>query len=266
MTSMLTSEMSLAEHPVLRGVEPEITQRLAGQARIVSVPAGAFIMAEDQAAETCWLVMRGSVRVFSSSRDGLEVTHQVLRAPAVLGAAEGLLGVPYAQSAQALEAAMLWVVPAAALLAAEAASPTLCRNLLRDAAGRLLVATHRQKTSALYAVAPQLAQTLCSFADAFGLSVAGGTQIRIPLTHIDLANTLGVAARSVARALKLWERDGLIAKRGRYLVLRDRERLLHLAECPALPMVYSSELPLLRWGRGRAGTVSPLRKRLAASA
>ena len=111
-----------------------------------------------------------------------------------------------------------------------------------------LMSTHRQKTSALYTVAPQLAHILITYADSFGLPVADGIQIRIPLGQHDLANTLGVAPRSVARALKVWMDEGTITKRGRHFVVRDPTRLAQAASNgKALPMVYSSDLPFNDW-------------------
>lgn len=252
-------------HPVFAGVEDAILEHIHTNARERVFFPGEEIAREEQPADACFLVETGSVRIFSSSEDGIEVTHQVLRAPAIFGVSECLNDLEYSHTAEPLEKTVVRMVPREVLEAATERSHALARNLLRDVSARLCVATHRQKTTALYTVAPQLAHILITYADSFGLPVADGIQIRIPLGQHDLANTLGVAPRSVARALKVWMDEGTLTKRGRHFVVRDPSRLSRAAtNGKALPMVYSSDLPLNDWEPNPVPAPSRSRNRRAA--
>jgi CRP/FNR family transcriptional regulator len=57
----------------------------------------------------------------------------------------------------------------------------------------------------------------------------GGRILDAPLTHADLASIAGTRRESVTQVLGALEDDGVISKRGRRIVLRDRERLAELA-------------------------------------
>lgn len=235
-------------HPIFSGVEESVLQHMHSHGRERVYFPGEEIAREEHPAEACFLVETGSVRIFSASEDGIEVTHQVLRAPAVFGVSECLNGLEYSHTAEPLEKTTVRAVPREVLQEATQRSHALACNLLRDVSARLCVATHRQKTTALYTVAPQLAHILITYADSFGLPVADGIQIRIPLGQHDLANTLGVAPRSVARALKVWMDEGTLTKRGRHFVVCNPARLAQAASNgKALPMVYSSDVALNAW-------------------
>jgi hypothetical protein len=92
---------------------------------------------------------------------------------------------------------------------------------------------------------------LSTYVDFFGLPVAEGLKIRIPLTQDDLANGLGVARRSITRALKSWLEDGTLLKQGRYFVVRDRARLEQAADASLLRIGYRTGMGLSKPPAGR---------------
>ena len=57
----------------------------------------------------------------------------------------------------------------------------------------------------------------------------GGPEVRLALTHTQLAARLGTVRELVARALRQLERAGIIARRRSVIVIRDPGRLAALA-------------------------------------
>ena len=252
-----------SSHPVFDGVENPVVEKLLNESILLAIGAEECLVKEGDPAGSCFVVETGSIRLYSSSDDGIQVTHQVLRAPAVYGVSECLLGLAYTESAQALEKTTVRAISKVSIDEAARSSHALAFNLLKDTSARLCVATNRQKTSALYNVGAQLAHFFVTYADAFGLPVVDGIQIRIPLSQSDLGNMLGVTSRSVARALHDWTNDGILTKRGRHFVLRDPARLAMVSR-RSLSMVFSSDLPQRDWAPKVVAPMPQLRQCVAA--
>ncbi len=244
---ILESGFTPTKHPLFDGMEPEMIESLFDQARRRRVKAGEILMHEQQKPHAVFALEHGSVRLFCLSPDGMEVTLEVLRAPALFGGIECLLGLGYMNSAQALEPVRITEIDPDAFEQAVNNSHALCHNVLRDVAALLCVSAHRQRALAFDPVPTRLAHVLLSYADAYGLPVQDGIKIRLPINQNHMASLLGVSRRSVTRALKTWSTEGVVKKKGGHYVILDVEHLAALAGEDLLPMVYSSDLPLRAW-------------------
>ena len=231
-------------HPVFKDVSDETMQEMMDRSTMSEICALSGIYNEGAASGDVHILERGSVRLFCTSDDGSQVTLEVLKAPAVFGAAECITGTCFLSSAQAMERSVVRIVPAHVFRSAVRGSPALCQNFLRDIAALFTVAAYRQRAMAFDSVEARLAQVLLSYSDAYGLPVHDGVQIRLPMSQLHMATVLGVSLRSVTRALLSWSRRGILAKRsGRYVIKNIRYLALVAGE-DQMPMVYSSDLPL----------------------
>lgn len=212
-------------HPVFEGVEREVVELIVGSALEREVAPGAHVLMEDQVDVAFFMLVKGSVKVLYRSPEGLEVVVKLFRAPAVFGEMECLTDVPYLETVQALERAVVLEVPRQHFLGALRRSHALTFNVLGDLAARLCIAAQNERSLAFHPVETRLANLLLTYVDFYGLPVPSGTRIRIPLSQDDLANALGVARRSVTRALKQWQDEDLIVKEGGCFVVRDTSRL-----------------------------------------
>jgi CRP/FNR family transcriptional regulator len=211
------------------------------------VPAETVLVEEGRGPTAVFLLEAGSVRLCSASADGEEATLEVLRAPAVFGAVDVLLGMSRSNRAETLEKARVVEIPQDVFLQAVASSHAFCQNVLRDVAAMLCVATHKQRVLALDSVAARLAHVLLSYVEAYGLPVEDGIKIRLSISQHHLASVLGVSRRSITRALKTWVDEGTITRVGRHYVVRHPDRLSIAAGERLLPVVYSSDLPQRSW-------------------
>lgn len=208
-------------HPLWAGVDPEVTRRTIALGTPRVVPAGARLCAQGDAEPRLVLLVRGSVRTSYSTADGEELMLDWLRGPALLGEAECLLGLTTQAHADALERCAVVELQRSAVTAAMSACPRFAENLARALADKLHAAHARQVALAFEPVEVRLARLLLDYAEAYGLPVPGGTKIRVPLCQDVLARDLGVARRSITRALKTWTDGGVLAKDSGCYIIRD---------------------------------------------
>lgn len=254
----LSTKLAPPSHPLFDGMEPELIESLFEQANRRKVKAGETLMHEQQKPHAVFVLEKGSVRLFCHSTDGMEVTLEVLRAPAMFGGIECLLGLVYMNSAEALEPVEIVEISPDVFEQTVNSSHALCQNVLRDVAALLCVSAHRQRALAFDPVPTRLAHVLLSYADAYGLPVPDGIKIRLPINQNHMASLLGVSRRSVTRALKNWSAKGVIVKKGGHYIICDAEHLSNLAGEDLLPMVYSSDLPLRSWVPRLIATSHPI--------
>ncbi len=236
-------------HPVFEGVEREVVEQIVARAMERTFEPLAYVLMEDTPDVSFFVLLKGSVKVLYRSPEGLEVVVKLFRAPAVFGEMECLTGVPYLETVQALERSVVLELPCAELIAALRRSHALTFNVLGDLAARLCIAAQNERSLAFHPVETRLANLLLTYLDFYGLPVPQGTRIRIPLSQDDLANALGVARRSVTRALKQWQDEDLIVKEGGCFVVRDKARLEAVTDPTLLRIGHRTGLRLERSGR-----------------
>lgn len=215
-------------HPILRGVFAEHVKMLIDGGQTKTYAPGELLLREGASELFCFFLMSGSVKVFYTSPDGLEVVVKVFGAPAVFGEMECTTGIPYLESVVAVERAKALRVPASVLQRALETSHALSLNLLRDLSARLCIAAQNENALAFLPVGVRLANLLLTYVRLYGVPVEGGTLIRVKLSQDELANGLGVARKSVSRTFKAWQEQGLVTKRAGCLVVSDVEALASL--------------------------------------
>jgi CRP/FNR family transcriptional regulator len=227
-------------------VEPAVVEEIVARAVERAFEPGACVLMEDHAELSFFILLKGSVKVLYRSPEGLEVVVKLFRAPAVFGEMECLTRVPYLETVQTLERSLVLELPQAEFMEALRRSHALTFNVLGDLAARLCIAAQNERSLAFHPVETRLAQLLLTYVDFYGLPVEGGVRIRIPLSQDDLANALGVARRSVTRALKEWQEQDLIAKEGGCYVVRAPEKLEAITDPTLLRIGHRTGARLVR--------------------
>lgn len=115
--------------------------------------------------------------------------------------------------------------------------PGLKEALIRSVGAQLHLAT-QLRLGADLPVRPRLAQLLLTVAHRFGERKVptGGPVLAIPLSQPDLAAWIVASPASVARALKAWRRDGVVATGYASLSILDVKRLRGEAMSTATPL------------------------------
>lgn len=233
--------MTLDErHPLLYGVEKPVIETLQKKAEFGRLRAGEVLWGTGRHTDNVLFVQSGTVQVFAADAQGQQVSLELFKAPALIQPSIYAGSSHYATTIATLEPATVCNLPESILVAACQKSPLLAQNVLRDHQRRLQASVQRQSYLAFGTVADRLAYLLLTYADAFGLPVEEGILIRVPMSQFDLANHIGATRRSIARAVKVLSKAGILGKRQKNLVLRDYKKLQKQIAHPPMALVHTS--------------------------
>jgi CRP-like cAMP-binding protein len=171
-----------------------------------------------------YLIKEGRVRLYQLTRDGHEVTTAVL-VPGQLFGLGALFGRRDETAlAQCLDDCYVCDAGAQDFLGILAHHPLMMAKVMMAMAKQIF---HLQETVEHLAVEParcRLARHLLSMAGA-GTPVEGGGCLLPAQTRDEMAKVIASTRETVARTLSAWRREGIVAMRGRQIVLIDAERL-----------------------------------------
>jgi CRP-like cAMP-binding protein len=191
----------------LSGVKPKLAERSFARQQLLYL--------EGAPADRLWVVRRGSVRLYKSSRRGQLLTLDALGPGEVFGAISALEQPTYPSSAQAVEAGSAWLLPREAFLRMLESEPPLALEVLRVVGRRLRDAENRLRSAALDPAPARLAQALLHSAR------AGEAHV----TRRTLAEAAGTTVETAIRVLRRFEREGWV---------RGEVGLIHVLDEPAL--------------------------------
>ena len=203
----------------------------ANAAELVVAPGGTVTLARGSAADALLLIGRGRARVERVAPDGRVVPLGYRGSGDVLG--EACLGhAPErgenAENATAMEEIEYVRLPLAALEAL-LDDPTENPGLGPAAIGLLLARqrdTEERLESLLFRnVEGRLVEFLVKAADRWGVPTPRGTLISAPITHLEIAQSIGSTRETVTLTLGALRREGLLDVAGRRLIVRDRDAL-----------------------------------------
>ncbi len=99
-------------------------------------------------------------------------------------------------------------------------NPHIYKELFSEAGWHLKTSIHLIENISLRNAYQRVAHQVLFFARNFGVSLAGGVKIRLPLTHQDVADNLGLSRETVSLSFTQLNEKGLI-KSGRNIIVPD---------------------------------------------
>ena len=216
---------ALADNPVLAQAGARTLDVLAAHSEARAWQRGERLLEEGAASDACFALVRGTVGVFYSSNDGVDVLVKIFGAPAIFGEMELLWGLPRLEYVEAFTPVVAVRMRGAELHEALRTEGALAYAMLRDVARRLCIAAYHERALAFQPVPMRLAGVLLSFAAAHGTRCDDGVVIDVPLTYEMLARCLGATTRSVDRAFATWMGEGWLARDGGRVRITDLSAL-----------------------------------------
>ncbi|WP_161992844.1 Crp/Fnr family transcriptional regulator [Aureimonas leprariae] len=226
---------AFAERIPFRGASPFASLGAAAQAALmrsasvrVLAPNEFIYMQDDEASHLCF-VRSGHIRLSYLLEDGSPVLFGILPPGDSFGELGVFEGGSYHDMATTVGNASIFRVPVAAFRALEPAHPELTLALARTIARRYRAYIALTRSLGLKTLNGRLSQAVLRLADDLD---ARATYLgrEVPavggfVTQSDLGLMARGARSNVNRALKAWERDGLIAIQERALLILNRKRL-----------------------------------------
>lgn len=170
-----------------------------------------------------FFIQKGKVKVFST---GLNGRQQIVRFAAdghILGHRGYGLNDVYPISAVAMEDSTICFIENDELYKIFMGNPAFTIGIMMFYSRELLKVETRIKNIAQMNIREKVADALLMVMENFGLNEY--KELDIPLTREDIANIVGTNTEQVSRQISDFEQEGLIAKRGRKIIISDYERL-----------------------------------------
>lgn len=180
---------------------------------------------QGQSADTVYVIDEGRVRLTTFSADGKE-RHLMIVGPNGLVGDCGLLAHPsYAVSALGATDGVAVVLPIAALLQALGRDPVLMRQHAELAAHRFRILLQQIELQGPHSGPRRVCHHLMGLLGSYGQPHPGGTVIAITFTQQEMGNICGLSRVSVSQIFTQLEREGIVARAGRHVLVRDTARL-----------------------------------------
>jgi CRP/FNR family transcriptional regulator len=135
---------------------------------------------------------------------------------------------PYPASAIAVEASVVWYLPASLARDLCQKHPTLRAAILDQVTSRLRDAHDRLRSIALERVEQRLARMLLTLADKIGQQRAGVTEVSI--TRQELADMIGTTVETTIRVTSKWQQAGIISSSRNRIALTDPRNLQKIVQ------------------------------------
>jgi CRP-like cAMP-binding protein len=212
----------LARVPLFKDLSAEGLGDLVRRVQARKVPVHANIVTQDEAGDALFVVFSGRAKVTLAAENGREVTLSVLRPGDFFGEMSIFDGAPRSANVVALEPVTVLTLQKGELMAHLQAHPQTAINLACELSRRLRRADDIIARLALQDVEGRLVAQLLELAQEDGVEIPDGFLIRRRPTQQELANMVGSCRETISRTFNTLARRGLIAPRGRSLLVTRR--------------------------------------------
>lgn len=197
---------------------------LAESAVFETIAAGGALASQGEPANALLVLARGRARVERSSGDNRVPLGY--RGPGdVIGEGCIIPGATHSENAIAMEAVELWSIEASVVRRLFASDPALASATLALVIARKREAEDRIESMLFRNVEGRLVEFLLAAADRWGVAVPKGTLIAAPITHLEIAQSIGSTRETVTVTLGLLRKAGLLDVAGRRLIITQRSAL-----------------------------------------
>lgn len=194
-------------------------------ARVRKFPKGSSIYLPTDLADSAYLLAEGRIRICSTTPEGKQSILAFVEPGELFGELAIVETAPREERAESVQAATVVLLPGDHL-----------RQLMEDVPGMALGVTkligmrrkrvERRLRSLLFrSNRERLTQLLLDLAEQYGHATTAGIELRIKLSHQDLASIIGATRETVTTVLGALQGEGLVRIQRQKLTLLDLQRL-----------------------------------------
>ena len=185
---------------------------------------------EGNPADEVYAIVEGRIRLTTYAFDGKE-RHLMIIGPNGLVGDCGLLSAKgYVVSAIAAVDVVVCAIPAAALPGILLQHPQLFRQHQQLCSMRFRIMLQHLALQGSNSARRRVCHHLLGLMNSYGEPHGGGTVISITFTQQEMGNLCGLSRVSVSNVFSQLERDGVIARSGRLVVICDAPQLVDMAK------------------------------------
>jgi len=188
-------------------------------------PAGAVLFLEKQDPRGVFVLCSGQVKLSISSSGGKTLILRIANPGEILGLIATMSGIPYEVTAETLHPCQIAYVRRDDFLCFMGKHPEVYQGAVRQLSTLYSGACEQLRTVGLSASAPEkLARVLLEWS-ADSKDTKQSTQIKLPLTHEEIAEFIGTTRETVTRTLNEFKNRQLVSLQGSTLMISNRPAL-----------------------------------------
>lgn len=211
-----------------RGLSEDSLEELAFE---TTYPAEALLFTEGQRPQGIIVVMRGQVKLSTTSADGMTMVVRIAKEGETLGLSATVLGQPHELTAQTMEPCRTKLIPREPFLAWLRANPEAALHVAHRLADEYN-STCKQMSSRLLShnIGQRLARLLLELGSRNGNGAEEAAAKYLAMTHQEMAEMIGCSRETVTRMLALFRRKHVIGRKGSTLVILNQAALLTMGQ------------------------------------
>lgn len=218
---------ALKPDTLLRALAPDQLQTLLREATRRELRPGETIISQgDEDGDFAVVVLSGGLKITMVSAGGREIILNYCGPGELVGEIAMLDSGPRTATVTAAVPSSVLLLPSHTFLDAATANFASAAGVMRELARRVRQLNLVIESDRTFSMAPRLARALVRLID----TESGEGRLRYDPSQSDLGAFAGLARENVSRLLSDWEEQGIIARRGRMLQVRDQAYLQALAE------------------------------------
>ncbi len=210
------------------GISPSDMQEMEKITRMEEVKKRQPLYLTGDPSRNVYLLKRGRVKIANTAPSGKEVTFDILEPGEVFGELDVLEDAPRSTSAEALDDALICVIPRKDFDQYLAMHPTVMFKLTKLIGLRLKKIQSRVEDLIFRDVPARLAHLLSELSKTEGVAEKQGVRLKVKLTHQEMANLIGCSRETVSTTMGQFRDDGLIQMDGRAITIVNEKGLSKL--------------------------------------
>ena len=210
------------------GITPAEMQEMERITRMEEVKKRQPLYLPGDPSSNVYLLKRGRVKIANTAPNGKEVTFDILEPGEVFGELDVLEDTPRSTSAEALDDALICVIPRKDFDQYLAMHPNVTIKLTKLIGLRLKKIQSRVEDLVFRDVPARLAHLLSELSKTEGVADKQGIRLKAKLTHQEMANLIGCSRETVSTTMGQFRDDGLIQMDGRTITIVNEKGLSKL--------------------------------------
>ena len=210
------------------GISPSEMQEMEKITRMEEVKKRQPLYLSGDPSRNVYLLKQGRVKIANTSPSGKEVTFEILEPGEIFGELDVLDDAPRSTSAEALDDALICVIPRKDFDQYLAMHPAVMFKLTKLIGLRLKKIQSRVEDLVFRDVPARLAHLLSELRKTEGIVDKQGIRLKAKLTHQEMANLIGCSRETVSTTMGQFRDDGLIQMDGRTITIVNEKGLTRL--------------------------------------
>lgn len=216
----------LSPDSLLRALAPEQLETLLNEATRKELNQGEVIINQGDEGDFAVYLLAGGLKVGFVSAGGREIILSYCAPGELVGEIALLDSGPRTATVTAAVPSTVLLIPSRTFLDTVSSDPGSVVGVMRELARRVRQLNLVIESDRTFSMGPRLARALVRLIDA---EREDGTLLYNP-SQSDLGAFAGLARENVSRLISDWEAQGIVAREGRSLIVRDPDYLKLMAE------------------------------------